>query len=837
MPQILKNSKHMKNLPPKTKLDWHNIHKDMTVEGLQTSFQVNREYTLAKDQYTATTKDDYLALAIAIRDRVVERWIETQQKYHKQNVKRVYYLSLEFLIGRLMGNYFYNLGLEKEVETTAKNLGIDLDEVRDQEVDAGLGNGGLGRLAACFLDSMATLGIPAHGYGIRYDYGIFRQKIEKGHQVELPDQWLQLGSPWEFARPEYAMKVRFYGRVKALRGKDRKAKFQWVNTQDVVAVPYDYAIPGYKNDVVNTLRLWAARSTEVFDLEYFNTGDYEQAVHQKVISENISRVLYPNDEISRGRDLRLKQEYFFTAASIADIIRRFRVENGDLRQLPDKVAIQLNDTHPALAIVELMRVLLDDYDFEWDEAWDITRRTFAYTNHTLMPEALERWTVKRLENMLPRHMQIIYEINACFLKEIEAKYPGDFDRVRRMSIIEEGEAKRIRMAYLSVVGSFSVNGVSALHTDLLKNSMLRDFHEFYPGKFNNKTNGITQRRWLLKANPPLSDLITSSIGDKWTTELSHLENLIPLKEDNSFLKRWSDIKQLNKKQLAEYIRKTKHLKIDPHSMFDIQVKRLHEYKRQLMFGLFMISQYLKIKNEPQSFHQPRTFMVGGKAAPGYFMAKLWIKFINNIADVINHDKAVSDKIKVVFLDNYRVSLAEKVFPASDLSEQISTAGMEASGTGNMKFMLNGALTIGTLDGANVEMAQVLENKDIFIFGHKEDEINQLRKDGYTPKEYIDRSPVLEEILRLISENFFSRKEEGIFNPILDSLYHQDPFFICADFDSYCQTQEMVSQAYQDQNEWIKKSITNVARAGMFSSDRTIQEYARDIWKVPSGPRQ
>lgn len=811
---------------------WKLFYKDMTSVGVKTSFLSHREYSLSKDQYSATRHDNFLALGFAVRDRIVERWIQTQQSYHKKNVKRVYYLSMEFLIGRLMGNYMYNLGLDKNVPKAMEELGFDIEELREEELDAGLGNGGLGRLAACFLDSMATLGIPAHGYGIRFDYGIFNQKIVDGHQVELPDEWLQLGSPWEFARPEYAVRVHFYGRIEVSHDKSGKMISKWVDTQDVLAVPYDFPIPGYKNDVVNTLRLWSARSTEEFDFDYFKYGDYEQAVHQKISSEVISKVLYPNDEISRGKELRLKQEYFFTAASIQDIIRRFKSENSDVRDLAQKVAIQLNDTHPSLAIVELMRVLLDEYELAWDVAWDVTQGVFAYTNHTLMPEALECWSVDLLERLLPRHLQIIYEINARFLNEVAIRYPGDTQRMARMSLIEEGFPKKVRMAYLSIVGSHSVNGVSKLHSELLRSHMLRDFDEFFPGKFNNKTNGITQRRWLLKANPLLSDLITETIGDKWITDLEHLEQLAPHQNQKAFREKWQDVKKQNKLFLAEYIRKLMPVSVDPQSMFDVQVKRIHEYKRQLLFAFYIISQYLRIKNDPKKFIQPRTFMVGGKAAPGYFMAKLSIKFINSIADVVNRDKAVSDKIKVVFLENYRVSLAEKVFPASELSEQISTAGTEASGTGNMKFMINGALTVGTMDGANIEIAERVGKDNIFIFGHQAHEVEQIKSQGYHPQDFINRSPQLKEILNLMAGNFFSAYQPGLFNPILESVYNADPFLICADFDAYCQIQDVISQEYQDKEAWTKKSIVNVSKSGVFSSDRTIREYARDIWGIP-----
>ncbi len=810
---------------------WKTKNKGMKAQDIQASFESNREYILAKDQYSATTNDNYLAIALAIRDRVIERWIETQQNYHKSNAKRVYYLSMEFLIGRLFGNYIYNLGLEKETEKALQAMGMDLNVLREQEVDAGLGNGGLGRLAACFLDSMATLGIPAHGYGIRFDYGIFHQKIRNGYQVELPDEWLRQESPWEFARPEYSVTVKFGGHVQMVPDEAGNLKFIWKDTEDVLAVPYDFPIPGYKNDIVNTLRLWSARSTENFDFNYFQHGDYEKAIYEKVSSEVISKVLYPADDISRGKELRLKQEYFFTTASIADIIRRFKSENKDLKQLSEKAVIQLNDTHPCLAIPELMRVLIDEYNIEWDEAWEITSNTFAYTNHTLMPEALEAWAVDLFERLLPRHIQIIYEINSRFMNEVSIRYPGDNARLARMSIVEEGHPKKIRMAYLAIVGSFSVNGVSQLHSDLLKTSLLKDFYEFYPEKFNNKTNGITARRWLLKANPPLSNLITEAIGDNWIRDLDHLEKLVHFKEDRNFRKKWQEVKFANKQVLTEYIHKSNNIIVDPNSIFDVQVKRMHEYKRQLLFAFYMVNQYLKIKHQPNYKIVQRTFIVGGKAAPGYRMAKLIIKFINSIGQVINHDPATKGKMRVVFLENYRVSLAERIFPASDLSQQISTAGMEASGTGNMKFMINGALTIGTLDGANIEMAQKVGRDNIFIFGLKADEVHALKTKGYHPKEFIDGYAPLADVIKLISSNFFSPYQPGLFDPLIHSIYEADPFLICADFESYCKTQDMVSKVFEDQTQWTKKSIHNVAHAGFFSSDRTIREYAKDIWGI------
>ena len=810
---------------------WFNIGKDMSKDGIKWSFLATREYSLAKDQYNVTDNDNFMALAIAIRDRLIERWINTQQKYHKENVKRVYYLSLEFLIGRLLGSNVLNLGLGNEIKLAAEELGFDLEEVHNCEQDAGLGNGGLGRLAACFLDSMATQGIPAHGYGIRYEYGIFNQKIINGYQVEYPDAWLSKGNPWEFPRIERTVRVCFGGRTIMFNDEKGNLRVKWVDTEDVLAVPYHTPVVGYKTDIVNTLQLWSARSSADFDLNYFNEGDYEHAVYSKVFSENISKILYPRDNSSQGKELRLKQEYFFTAASIVDIIRRFKVENSDFKSFPDKVAIQLNDTHPSLAIVELMRILIDEENLDWDTVWDITVRTFGYTNHTVMSEALECWSVPSFERLLPRHMQLIYEINMRFLKDVAKKYPEDVDRLRRMSIIEEGYPNKVRMANLAIIGSHSINGVSELHTRLLKEQLFKDFYEFFPERFNNKTNGITQRRWLQKSNTNLSELITGAIGNKWVTNLYELEKLTTLKDDNNFCKSWQRVKDANKKQLIEYIYKNTNICINPDSMFDIQVKRFHEYKRQFLFGLYIVSQYLRVKNNPRASFVPRTFIVAGKAAPGYFMAKLVIKFINSIADVVNSDKAIGDKLKVVFLENYRVSLAERIFPASDLSEQISTAGTEASGTGCMKFMMNGALTIGTYDGANIEIAEAVGKDNIIIFGLKLEEIEKILASGYNPQDYINRSMVLKEIIGFIQNNFFSPDQPNLFAPLLDSLFCGDRYFVCADFDDYCAKQEKASRLYADKKEWTKKSIINVAKSGRFSSDRTIKEYAKDIWNV------
>ncbi|MBD3296441.1 MAG: glycogen/starch/alpha-glucan family phosphorylase [Candidatus Omnitrophica bacterium] len=803
--------------------------KKFVIEELKEGFLHNRTYSLAKDLYTATDYDNFEAMAMGIRDRLIERWIITQQRYHDMNCKRVYYLSLEFLTGRLLSNNILNLGLEDEAARAMEELGYSIEDLYENEIDPGLGNGGLGRLAACFLDSMATLGVPATGYGIRYDYGIFKQKIVNGYQVELPDEWLRLGNPWEFERPEFTLKIHYGG--KTVKRIDRNGNFcvDWVGTRDVLAVPYDVPVPGYKNNVVNNLRLWSAKSTDEFDLDYFNDGDYIKACEDKILTENISRVLYPSDSILKGMELRLKQEYFFTAASIQDIIRRFKVHNSDLRTFPDKAAIQLNDTHPAVGIVELTRILLDEEKLDWDTAWDITTRTFAYTNHTMLPEALEKWPVSLFEKLLPRHLELVYEINMRFLKEVARTYPFDQGKLKRMSLIEEGAAKRIRMSHLSIVGSHSVNGVSKLHTDLLKDSLFREFYEFYPEKFNFKTNGITQRRWLARANKRQSALMKTKIGDKWLTDLSRIKGLEKYADDPSFQEKWAEAKLENKYDLAKYINHTTGMVVDPRSMFDVQIKRIHEYKRQTLFAFYLISRYVRIKNFPNEDHVPRTAIIGGKAAPSYAMAKLTIKLINSIADIINHDPDMKGRLSVIFMENYSVSIAEKIFPASDLSEQISLAGREASGTGNMKFMLNGAVTIGTLDGANVEIAEEVGDDNIFIFGMKAHEVSRLRAEGYDPKEYLRKNPLLKEVFDLVNNDFFSQFEPGVFRSLCDSLLWNDEYMVFADFEDYVAKQDLAQKAYTDRPGWTRKSIINAANSGKFSSDRTIREYASEIW--------
>jgi starch phosphorylase len=814
--------------------NWGTFSKGTDWKSIQISFANHLEYSLSKDQYTATDRDLYLSLALSARDRLIERWIRTQQLYYNNDVKRVYYLSAEYLMGRLLVNNLINLGIYKDTKRAMEELNIDLDDLCENEPDMGLGNGGLGRLASCFLDSMATLEIPAYGYGIRYEFGIFDQAIRNLGQVELPENWLKYANPWEIARPEYSFNVHFYGRIKQIILPDGKLKTEWADTNDVIGIAYDIPIDGFDNNTVNTLRLWSARASKEFDLKYFQHGDYLKAVEEKNISENISKVLYPNDELFEGRELRLKQEYFFVSCSIQDIVRRYLVNHDSFDEFPDKVAIQMNDTHPALAIPELMRLLLDEHGIDWEKAWDITSRTCAYTNHTLLSEALEKWPVSMFEALLPRHLQIIYEINRRFLRDVAVRYLGDENRMRGMSIIEEDTEKRIRMAHLAIVGSHSVNGVAALHSKLLKEKELKDFDEMYPGKFNNKTNGITPRRWLLAGNQGLSELITSRIGNEWAKNLDHLRKIEPFINDSGFVKDWKAVKLANKKRLARIISDNTGIRIDPGSIYDIQVKRIHEYKRQLLNIIHVVYCWLKLKQEPGFSMHPRTFLFGGKAAPGYLTAKTIIRLICHVAEMLNRDSSTNKTIKVVFIPNYRVSLAEKIFPAADLSEQISTAGFEASGTSNMKFALNGALTIGTLDGANIEIMEEVGRENIFIFGLTSDEVSA-RRQAYSPREYYAKDPILARAIDLIREGFFSPEEPNIFHGLIDLLLNDDRYFILADFESYYNCHRDVDALYRDQDSWTQKAILNVARMGKFSSDRTIMEYNRDIWHAEPWP--
>ncbi|HEY1243110.1 MAG TPA: glycogen/starch/alpha-glucan phosphorylase [Bryobacteraceae bacterium] len=797
------------------------------VDALRADFEHHLRLTLAKDRYTATDRDRYYALALAVRDRLVERWIATQQTHHKQNVKRIYYLSLEFLIGRLLGNNVINLKLEETCRQAMSELGLQWEPLRDHEVDAGLGNGGLGRLAACFLDSMATLGLPAIGYGLRYDFGIFNQRIVNGNQVEQPDEWLKLGYPWEITHPEFSFPVEFEGRVESRHGRE----WLWVDTKSVVGMPYDLPVVGYGGETVNTLRLWSAKAAEEFDLDDFNRGEYVDAVENKVLAENLTKVLYPNDNIFEGKELRLKQQYFFVSCSLQDILRRFKSDGNSWDAFPDKVFLQLNDTHPSLAIPELMRLLVDREGLGWDQAWEITTAGTGYTNHTLLPEALEKWPVNMLARLLPRHLQIIYEINGRFLRDVSCRYPYDVDRLSRISLIEEGAEKHVRMAHLAIVGSCSVNGVSKIHSELLTKEYLRDFADYWPAKFNNKTNGITPRRWLLKANPPLSQLITDAIGERWITDLEELRKLEPLAADSAFRSAFEAAKRVNKQVLDRIIRHRLGITVSPDSLFDVHVKRLHEYKRQHLLVLYIITLYNRLKHNPSLDIAPRTFLFSAKAAPGYAMAKLIIKLIHQVAEVINRDPQVADKLKVLFLPNYRVSLAERIIPAADLSEQISLAGTEASGTGNMKLQLNGALTIGTLDGANVEILEEVGRENMFIFGMTAEEV-EARRPHYNPWDIYHADEEIRLAVEMIERDFFNLMEPGIFRPITDALLvGGDHYMLLADLRDYIQTQERVDQAYKDRDAWLSKAILNVARAGKFSSDRTIREYASDIWRV------
>lgn len=804
------------------------------VSEVKKTFNRHLHYTLVKDRNVATPRDYYFALAHTVKDHLVSRWIRTQQYYYEKDPKRVYYLSLEYYMGRSLCNTMINIGIQNSCDEAMYQLGLDIEELEELEEDAGLGNGGLGRLAACFLDSMATLGLAAYGYGIRYEYGIFAQKIRNGEQSEEPDDWLRYGNPWEKARPEYMIPVNFYGKViETSCGK------KWVDTQVVFAMPYDSPIPGYGNNVVNTLRLWSAKSPVEFNLKFFNDGDYIQAVIDRNLAENISRVLYPNDNFFQGKELRLKQEYFMCAATLQDIIRRYKASKFGSREevrtsfdsFPDKVAIQLNDTHPSLAIPELMRILVDVEGLPWEKAWEVTVRACGYTNHTVLPEALERWSCSMLESILPRHLEIIYQINYLHLQEVNAKYPGDLDRIRRMSLIEEEGEKRVNMAHLSIVGSHAVNGVARLHSEILKIDIFKDFYEMNPEKFQNKTNGITPRRWLLLCNPSLADLIAEKIGEDWIVHLDQLRQLKALAKDPAFQRNIQQIKQENKMKLISIIEKEYNVQINPSSMFDIQVKRIHEYKRQLLNCLHIITLYNRIKKNPNAEFAPRTIMIGGKAAPGYYIAKQIIRLICSVAKVVNNDPIVGDRLKVIYLENYRVTLAEKIIPAADLSEQISTAGTEASGTGNMKFMLNGALTIGTMDGANVEMAEEMGEDNIFIFGMRVDDVENLKKAGYDAYKYYNSNPELKQCIDQIQTGFFTPSNPDLFKDLADVLLKYDRFYSLADFDDYIKCQDKVSKVYLDPSRWTEMAINNIASSGKFSSDRTIEEYAREIWGV------
>lgn len=812
----------------KTKTMIRDDRTGMRDDDLVSAVSDHLRYSFAKNNRTASKHDIYLATALAIRDRLIHRWMKTMKRYYVTDAKRVYYLSAEYLLGRSMGNNLLNMGLIDTAKRLLAEHGIDLDKLEEEEPDPGLGNGGLGRLAACFLDSLATLNYPAMGYGIRYEFGIFQQSFKDGYQVESRDPWLERLNPWEIPRPDLAATIQFEGNVEHRLDENGELCADWINTKKVKGIPYDMPIAGYDTETVNSLRLWSAQATNDFNLGIFNAGDFRKAVEDKVISETISKVLYPADNNPEGRELRLKQQYFFVCCSIHDIIRRYKKEHKTFDNFVDKVAIQLNDTHPAIAIAEFMRVLVDLEKVKWDKAWSITEQVFGYTNHTLLPEALERWPLPMFAKLLPRHLEIIYEINRRFLLRVHIAFPGDYAMQRRLSIIDETGEKFIRMANLAVIGSHSINGVAAIHSELVKTDLFPDFVKLFPERFNNKTNGVTMRRWMLSSNPELSALITEKIGKDWVTNSDELRKLEPFSKDKAFLDRIIAIKRKNKER---FVKKYLPFNVSTDMLFDVQVKRIHEYKRQLLNALHVIHLYRTIKNNPKANRVPRLVLFGGKAAPGYAAAKLHIKFINDIARIINDDPTIANKLRVYLLPNYCVSMAEVVIPAADLSEQISTAGKEASGTGNMKFSLNGALTIGTLDGANVEIREQVGAENFFLFGLNESEVKTLRDEGYDPMAYIDESEDLRAVLKMIESGFFSPDDRSRYHSIVQWLRTSDPYMLCADFDAYVRSQEEVEEAFRDTREWARKCVLNIARMGFFSSDRTIRQYANDIWKI------
>jgi len=806
-------------------------YRSMDRDGLLESMANHIEFSQCKNRYTAEDFDIFRSFALSIRDRLVEFWNDTQQTYHRKKCKQVYYLSLEYLIGRSLKNNLLNLGISDAGEDAIRKIGYDLEEIQELEHDAGLGNGGLGRLAACFLESMATLELPAHGYGIRYEFGIFKQQFENGAQVEAPDNWLEEGYPWEIPRWEVVYPVHFFGQVKEIINKKGNSKRVWVETEEVLAMAYDVPIAGYGNHTVNNLRLWSAKPSKSFDFQLFNSGDYIQAVEETQRSGTISKVLYPNDQGFSGKELRLKQQYFFVAASLQDIIRRFKTHSENFESFPEHVAIQLNDTHPSIAIPELMRIFVDEEDLEWNEAWSITTRVFAYTNHTVLPEALERWSVDLMGRLLPRHLEIIYEINDLFLESVKKQFPDDADLLRRISFIEENDHKQIRMPYLSIVGSHTINGVAELHTELLKTTVFKDFYKLFPERFQNKTNGITPRLWLRNVNPELSKIITAKIGDGWITELQQLRQLEAFADEPEFQQSWRSVKRLKKEQLAYWLKQNGGISIDPESLFDVQIKRIHEYKRQLLNILHVIFLYNQMLEHPELPFVPRTFLFGGKAAPGYYMAKLIINLANDVARVVNHDPAMHGRLKVVFVPNYNVSVAEKMIPATDISQHISTAGTEASGTGNMKFILNGALILGTMDGANIEIAEEVGAENIFTFGMSSDEVSSLAKSGYNPRVSYQHNPGLREALSMINTGYFNRDKPHLYNDLYNSLVFEDKYMLLEDFASYVECQQRVIKTWQEPEKWTRMSILNTAASGKFSSDRTIAEYAKDIWEL------
>lgn len=789
-------------------------------------------YTLGQNKYCHSVKYFYKALALTVRDRLMERWKKTRYTYIDSRCKNGYYLSLEFLMGRALGNAMLNIGITDTASAAMQRLGIKLEDLAEAEIDAGLGNGGLGRLAACFLDSCATLQLPVMGYGLRYEYGMFHQRIVDGYQVEAPDHWLRNGNPWEQERPEYTQRVRFGGHTEHHSTESGGMRVRWVNSRDVLAVPYDIPIPGYRNGTVNTLRLWKAAATDVFDLDEFNAGDYAGSVATKNEAENITMVLYPNDASENGRVLRLRQQYFLASASLQDVVERWvMVHKGDFSTFAEDNCFQLNDTHPSCAVPELMRILMDGHGMEWDHAWEITCRTMAYTNHTLLPEALEKWPVPLFGQLLPRLLEIILEINARFLTEVSSRWPGDIERIRRMSIIEEGSVQQVRMSYLAIVGSFSVNGVAALHSRLLTEGLFRDFYELWPQKFNNKTNGVTPRRWIANCNPELSRLVSEKIGDGWVADLQQINRIAAFVDDPEFRQQWHEVKLANKTRLSAVVQARCDVTFNPEALFDVQVKRIHEYKRQLLNILHVIHLYDRIKRGDTAGWTDRCVLIGGKAAPGYAMAKLIIKLVNNVAQVVNADPLVGDKLKVAFALNYNVSAMETICPGTDLSEQLSTAGKEASGTGNMKFMMNGAITIGTLDGANIEIREEVGEDNFFTFGLTSEEVDGLRQ-RYDPQTVISGDEDLQRVMDLLRSGHFNLFEGELFDPIIDAICSpHDPWMVAADFRSFVDAQQRVAAAYQDRERWTRMSIMNTARSGKFSTDRTISDYNEDIWHL------
>jgi len=804
----------------------------MNAEGLAADFKRYYAYTFGRDRDCRSAYYPYRSLSVVMRDRLMERWKRTRQAHDEADCKRTHYLSLEFLMGRALCNAMLNLGIGDAVEEGLYGLGLMLEEISSSEPDAGLGNGGLGRLAACFLDSCASLQLPVKGYGLRYEYGMFRQLIENGYQLEEPDHWLRDGNPWELERPEYTQRIQFGGRTDFYQGHDGRTMMRWVDTHDVLAVPYDIPVPGYRNDTINTLRLWKAAATDEFDLGEFNAGSYPESVAAKNDAEHITMVLYPNDASESGKELRLRQQYILASASLKDVLREWvRLHGKDFSHFATQNCFQLNDTHPAISVAELMRLLIDEHHLEWEDAWQIITSTMAYTNHTLLPEALERWSVRLFEQLLPRLLQIIYEINARFLTEVASRWPGDMNRQARMSLIEEGHEPQVRMAYLAIVGSFSVNGVAELHSKLLIEGLFRDFYELWPRKFNNKTNGVTPRRWLAMCNPGLRELLNDTIGDGWVRDLSQLEMLVPHADDPAFRQRFREIKHANKGRLTQLVARDCRVAFDPEAMFDVQVKRIHEYKRQLLNVLHVIHLYSRIKRGDNVNWTPRCVLLGGKAAPGYAMAKLIIKLVNNVALVVNKDQATKGLLRLAFIPDYRVSVMEVIAPGTDLSEQISTAGKEASGTGNMKFMMNGAVTIGTLDGANIEIREQAGEDNFFLFGLTAAEVEATRG-NYDPSAIIHNTPALLEVMELLESGHFSQFELGVFDPIVQAIRSpHDPWMTAADFADYVRAQEQAAAAYRDTEHWLRMAILNTAHSGRFSSDRTIAEYNRDIWNM------